>query len=152
MINKLRLNYSPNFSSIARKQKNIKFLVLHYTGMKNEKGAILRLINEKSKVSAHYFIKKNGEIILIVPELYIAWHAGKSRWSDYNFLNKYSIGIEISNKGHEHGYHEYSKKQIYSLTKLLRLLIKKYKIKKTNVLGHSDIAYNRKKDPGEKFP
>ncbi len=152
MFSKLRLNYSPNFSSIARNTKNIKFLIFHYTGMKSEKSAILKLTDDKSKVSAHYFIKKNGEIILMVPDLHIAWHAGKSKWKNYNFLNKYSIGIEISNKGHENGYQAFSKKQIYSLTRLSKILIKKYKIKKTNILGHSDIAYNRKKDPGEKFP
>jgi len=152
MFSKLTLNYSPNFSSIARNTKNIKFLIFHYTGMKSEKSAILRLIDDKSKVSTHYFIKKNGEIILMVPDLHIAWHAGKSKWKNYNFLNKHSIGIEISNKGHENGYQAFSKKQIYSLTRLSKILIKKYKIKKTNILGHSDIAYNRKKDPGEKFP
>ena len=152
MFSKLTLNYSPNFSSIARNTKNIKFLIFHYTGMKSEKSAILRLIDDKSKVSTHYFIKKNGEIILMVPDLHIAWHAGKSKWKNYNFLNKHSIGIEISNKGHENGYQAFSKKQIYSLTRLSKILIKKYKIKKTNILGHPDIAYNRKKDPGEKFP
>ena len=152
MFIKLTSNYSPNFSSITRNQKNIKFLVFHYTGMKTEKSAIQRLTDHNSKVSAHYFIKKNGEIILMVPDLHIAWHAGKSKWKNYNFLNKHSIGIEISNKGHENGYQAFSKKQIYSLTRLSKILIKKYKIKKTNILGHSDIAYNRKKDPGEKFP
>ena len=98
--------------------------------MKSEKSAILKLTDDKSKVSAHYFIKKNGEIILMVPDLHIAWHAGKSKWKNYNFLNKHSIGIEISNKGHENGYQAFSKKQIYSLTRLSKILIKKYKIKK----------------------
>ena len=120
--------------------------------MKSEKSAIQRLIDTKSKVSAHYFIKKNGKIILMVPDLFIAWHAGKSKWREYNFLNKHSIGIEISNKGHKNGYNTYSKKQIDSLTRLSKKLIKKYKIKKNNILGHSDVAYDRKKDPGEKFP
>tara|TARA_Y100001970_G_C14017912_1_gene741924 strand:- start:61 stop:696 length:636 start_codon:yes stop_codon:yes gene_type:complete len=120
--------------------------------MNSEKDAILRLIDDKSKVSAHYFIKRNGQIILMVPDLHSAWHAGKSRWKNYNFLNKHSIGIEISNKGHENGYQAFSKKQIYSLTRLSKILINKYKIKKNNILGHSDIAYDRKKDPGEKFP
>ena len=152
MFSKLTVNYSPNFSSKARNSKNIKFLIYHYTGMNSEKDAILRLIDDKSKVSAHYFIKRNGQIILMVPDLHSAWHAGKSRWKNYNFLNKHSIGIEISNKGHENGYQAFSKKQIYSLTRLSKILINKYKIKKNNILGHSDIAYNRKKDPGEKFP
>ena len=152
MFSKLTVNYSPNFSSITRNEKNIKFIIFHYTGMQSEKSAIIRLLDDTSKVSAHYFIKRNGKIILMVPNSYIAWHAGKSKWKNYNFLNKHSIGIEISNKGHENGYQTFSKKQIYSLTRLSKILIKKYKIKRCNILGHSDIAYNRKKDPGEKFP
>ena len=88
----------------------------------------------------------------MVPEAYIAWHAGKSNWNKNSYLNKYSIGIEISNKGHQFGYEKFSKLQISSAIHLSRYLIKKYKIKKKNVLGHSDIAFDRKKDPGEKFP
>ena len=152
MSNKLTINYSPNFSSNTRITKNIRFLIFHYTGMTSEKKAINRLTNEKSKVSSHYFIKRNGELILMVPDLHIAWHAGKSVWKKYKSLNKYSIGIELSNKGHGKGYQKFSKKQILSLIKISKLIIKKYKIKKFNILGHSDVAYNRKKDPGEKFP
>ena len=88
----------------------------------------------------------------MVPELYEAWHAGKSNWKKDKSLNKKSIGIEISNNGHNFGYQYFSNKQINSLIKLSKILIKKYNIKKTNVLGHSDIAFDRKKDPGEKFP
>jgi len=120
--------------------------------MKSETKAINRLIDENSKVSCHYLIKRNGNIILMVPELYIAWHAGISFWKNQKNLNKNSIGIEISNSGHQFGYQKYSKKQIISLVKLSKYLIKKYKISKKNILGHSDIAFNRKKDPGEKFP
>ena len=120
--------------------------------MKSETKAINRLIDENSKVSCHYLIKRNGNIILMVPELYIAWHAGISFWKNQKNLNKNSIGIEISNSGHQFGYQKYSKKQIISLVKLSKYLIKKYKISKKNILGHSEIAFNRKKDPGEKFP
>ena len=120
--------------------------------MKSEKSAIDRLTKIQSVVSTHYFIKKNGEIISMVPESYIAWHAGKSSWQQKKSLNKNSIGIEITNKGHQFGYQNYSKKQISSLIKLTKYLIKKYKIKSSNILGHSDIAFDRKKDPGEKFP
>jgi N-acetylmuramoyl-L-alanine amidase len=88
----------------------------------------------------------------MVPDLYKAWHAGISHWGKYSFLNKYSIGIEVSNPGHQFGYIHFSKKQIKSLIKLTRLLVKKYRIKKNYILGHSDIAPDRKKDPGEKFP
>tara|TARA_B100001093_G_C26362245_1_gene815026 strand:- start:14 stop:649 length:636 start_codon:yes stop_codon:yes gene_type:complete len=120
--------------------------------MKNESEAIKRLCDSKFKVSAHYFIKNNGKILILVPDLYNAWHAGISSWKNYKSLNKNSIGIEISNMGHKYGYKNFSSKQMLSLTKLLRILVKEYKINVKNVLGHSDIAPDRKKDPGEKFP
>ena len=145
-------NYSPNFSTPSRNINKIKYIIFHYTGMRSENKAINRLLNVKSKVSCHYFIKKNGKIILMVPENYEAWHAGKSNWKNDKFLNKNSIGIEIANKGHEHGYEKFSNNQVLSIIKLVKLLIKKYKINKKNFLGHSDIAYLRKKVPGEKFP
>ena len=145
-------NYSINFDTPERNNKDINFVILHYTGMKSEIAAIKRLCNSKSKVSSHYFIKKNGEILNLIPDNYIAWHAGKSRWKKKNFLNKNSIGIEIQNPGHSFNYPNFSEKQIVALKKLLRFLMKKYKVLKKNVLGHSDIAPERKKDPGEKFP
>ena len=152
MALKTILNYSPNFNSKKRLSKKIKFIIFHYTGMKSESGALNKLTNIQSEVSCHYLIKNNGEIIKLVPDLYIAWHAGKSSWKNYKSLNKNSIGIEITNPGHEHGYKKFAHKQISSLLKLSRFLIKKYKISSKNILGHSDIAVLRKKDPGEKFP
>ena len=146
------LNYSPNFDTTKRTPKQIKFIIFHYTGMKKEFDSINRLTSTLSKVSSHYFIKNNGQIITLVPDLYIAWHAGVSSWKNYKFLNKHSIGIEISNPGHEFNYKKFSKKQIKSILRLSKFLIKKYKIKSQNILGHSDIAPTRKKDPGEKFP
>tara|TARA_B100000035_G_scaffold218246_1_gene187171 strand:+ start:771 stop:1496 length:726 start_codon:yes stop_codon:yes gene_type:complete len=144
--------YSPNFSIPKRPKKNIKFLILHYTGMKNELDALKKLCDEKHKVSAHYFIKKNGKIINLVPDLYEAWHAGKSSWKKIRLLNKHSIGIEIHNTGHKFKYEKFSSNQINSLKILLKKLIREYKINPKNILGHSDIAPERKKDPGEKFP
>ena len=149
---KTLINYSPNFTTYRRNKKKIKYLIYHYTGMSSESKAINRLTDVRSEVSCHYFIKKNGSIILMVPELYEAWHAGKSNWKKDKYLNKTSLGIEISNKGHQFGYQNFPIKQIKSIIELSKYLIKKYKIKKMNVLGHSDIAYERKKDPGEKFP
>tara|TARA_Y100001958_G_C21177333_1_gene507872 strand:- start:117 stop:857 length:741 start_codon:yes stop_codon:yes gene_type:complete len=149
---KMATNYSPNFNLTKRVKNRIKFIIIHYTGMKNESAAIKRLQDPKSKVSSHYLIKSNGEIINLVPDLYEAWHAGVSSWKHFKFLNKNSIGIEITNPGHQHGYKSFSKKQIFSLKKLLNILVKKYKIKKKYILGHSDISPGRKKDPGEKFP
>ena len=145
-------NYSPNFSTTRRNLKKIKYIVYHYTGMRSESKAIKRLTDDRAKVSCHYFIKKNGQIILMVPVLYEAWHAGKSKWKKDTYLNKNSIGIEISNKGHDFKYENFSKSQIFSLIKLSKYLIKKFNIKRSNILGHSDIAFERKKDPGEKFP
>ena len=120
--------------------------------MSSESKAIKRLTSDKSKVSCHYFIKRDGSVILMVPELYEAWHAGKSNWKSDKSLNSKSLGIEISNKGHQFGYQSFTKKQIKSLIKLSKYLIKKYNIKRTKILGHSDIAIFRKIDPGEKFP
>ena len=152
MALKTILNYSPNFNSKKRLSKQIKFIIFHYTGMKKESDAINKLIEIQSEVSCHYLIKNNGEIVKMVPDLYIAWHAGESSWKTYKSLNQNSIGIEITNPGHEHGYKKFTKKQIISLLKLSKFLIKKYKISSKNVLGHSDISVLRKKDPGEKFP
>ena len=120
--------------------------------MKSQSGALERLCDSSSKVSAHYFIKDNGKLVNLVPDLYEAWHAGKSSWKNFKSLNKYSIGIEINNPGHDHGYSKFKKKQISTLKKLLKSLINKYKIRNQNILGHSDVSPDRKKDPGEKFP
>ena len=148
----IKTKYSPNFDLKKRKNKKIDFLIFHYTGMRNENSAIKKLTSYKSKVSCHYFIKKNGEILNLVPDLYVAWHAGISSWRNYKSLNKNSIGIEISNSGHNFNYANFTKNQIKSVYKLSKHLIKKYNIKNKNILGHSDIAPERKKDPGEKFP
>jgi len=151
-VEKMSTNYSPNFDLSKRSRKNIKYLIFHYTGMKSDKLAIRKLTSFNSKVSCHYYIDKNGKLIQLVPDLYIAWHAGKSCWKDDKSLNNSSIGIEISNPGHDYGYKVFKKKQIECLIKISKILIKKYKINIQNVLGHSDIAPLRKKDPGEKFP
>ena len=149
---KTTLNYSPSFNPKKRNIKKIKFIIFHYTGMKRESEAINRLTNVQSEVSCHYLIKKNGKIIKLVPDLYIAWHAGKSSWGNFKSLNQNSIGIEITNPGHEFNYKKFPKKQISALLRLSKFLIKKYKISHKNILGHSDVAPERKKDPGEKFP
>ncbi|MDA7562268.1 N-acetylmuramoyl-L-alanine amidase [Candidatus Pelagibacter sp.] len=152
MALKTILSYSPNFNPKKRISKQVKFIIFHYTGMKKESDAINKLTNLQSEVSCHYLIKKNGKIINMVPNSYIAWHAGKSLWKNFKSLNQNSIGIEITNPGHQFGYKKFPKKQILSLLKLSKYLIKRYKIKSKNILGHSDIAPERKKDPGEKFP
>ena len=144
--------FSPNYDKNKRSKKAINFIVIHYTGMQSERESINRLCDFESKVSSHYFISKKGKVLRLVQEDNVAWHAGKSCWSKYKNLNKNSIGIELSNKGHEFGYSNFNSKQISKLIALCDLLIKKYKIPKKNIVGHSDIAFDRKKDPGEKFP
>ena len=148
----LTRKYSINFSTSKRSKKSIKFIIIHYTGMKNQSKAIEKLCHLNSKVSAHYFIKNDGKLLNLVPDLYEAWHAGRSSWENFKSLNRNSIGIEINNPGHDYGYKNFKEKQLSTLKKLLKLLIKKYKIKNYNILGHSDISPDRKKDPGEKFP
>ena len=144
--------YSPNFNRKKRLKNSIKTIVIHYTGMQSERESVSRLCNPKSKVSSHFMINQNGRAYRLVQDNQIAWHAGKSCWGKYKNLNKNSIGIELVNKGHRFGYTNFKKKQLLSLIKICKSLIKKYKIKKRNVVGHSDIAPLRKIDPGEKFP
>ena len=149
---KIKGDFSPNYTKKSRLRNNIKFVIIHYTGMQSEIESIKRLKNPSAKVSCHYLVNRNGEIIQMVKDRKIAWHAGKSRWKNFINLNNYSIGIELVNKGHEYGYQNYSSKQIKSLINLCKNLKKKYSIKTENFLGHSDIAPLRKIDPGEKFP
>ena len=149
---KIIFNFSPNYSKKNRFNRDIKFVIIHYTGMQSEIESFKRLMDPQYKVSSHYLINRKGEIIQMVKEKNIAWHAGKSRWKKFKNLNNYSIGIELVNKGHQFGYQNFSRRQISSLIKLCKKLKKKYLIKKENFLGHSDIAPLRKTDPGEKFP
>ena len=147
-----KIDLSPNYSKKTRKHKDIKFVIIHYTGMQSEIASIERLKDPKKKVSSHYLINRKGQITIMVKELKAAWHAGKSRWKNFINLNRYSIGIELENKGHEFGYQKFSNVQIKSLIRLCKYLKKKYKIKDDHFLGHSDIAPLRKVDPGEHFP
>ena len=149
---KIITNSSPNFTKKTGKIRDIKFIVIHYTGMQSEIESLKRLINPSSKVSCHYLINRKGLITQLVKDKDIAWHAGKSKWKKFINLNINSIGIELVNKGHQFGYQKFTKEQIKNLIILCKQLKKKYKIKTENFLGHSDIAPQRKKDPGEKFP
>mgnify|MGYP000268212923 FL=1 len=148
----MNFNHISNFDKKKRSKNQIKLIVFHYTGMQSKIEAFKKLCSPKSKVSCHYFIDEIGNITKIVPEKFSAWHAGKSAWKNFKFLNKFSIGIELVNPGHDFGYRKFSKKQIHSLIKISKKLITKYNIIDSNIVGHSDIAPSRKKDPGEKFP
>ena len=145
-------HYSNNFSKKIRRINDVKVIVIHYTGMQSKVESIKRLTDTKHKVSCHYLIDQKGQILRMVDENKIAWHAGKSKWKNFTNLNERSIGIELVNKGHEFGYEKFTRLQIRELIKLCLYLKRKYKIKNSNIVGHSDIAPWRKKDPGEKFP
>ena len=110
-----KIDLSSNYSKKKRLFKDIKFVIIHYTGMQSEIASIKRLKNLKSKVSCHYLINRKGYVTKMVDEFYTAWHAGKSKWGDYKNLNKYSIGIELVNKGHRNGYENFPNSQIKSL-------------------------------------
>ena len=107
---KINVVYSPNFDQRKRSSKSIKLLVIHYTGMQSERESIMRLCNQKYKVSSHFVINQNGKIYRLVQDDQTAWHAGKSCWGKYKNLNKNSIGIELVNKGHEFDYTNFKKK------------------------------------------
>ncbi len=149
---KIKLLNSPNYGRNTRPKKTIKFVIIHYTGMQSEIESLNKLKDYNSNVSCHYLIGRKGNVIQLVKDSKIAWHAGKSRWKEFRNLNKNSIGIELVNKGHNFGYEKFSFKQIKSLKLLCKKIKKKYKIPENNFLGHSDIAPLRKIDPGEKFP
>ena len=148
----IKNQYSPNFSRKSRTNKDIKLIVIHYTGMQSKIASIKRLLSSRHKVSCHYLIDRKGQVMRMVDDNKVAWHAGKSKWKNFKNLNKNSIGIELVNKGHDLGYERFTNPQINELIKLCLNLKKKFKIKNSNILGHSDISPMRKQDPGEKFP
>jgi N-acetylmuramoyl-L-alanine amidase len=140
---------SPNFDE---RTMPVSILVLHYTGMPDAAGAIARLTDPAAKVSSHYLIAEDGQILRLVAEDKRAWHAGKSHWRGLDNLNSASIGIEIVNPGHEFGYRPFPEAQIDALIPLVSDIVGRYGITRGNVVGHSDIAPARKQDPGELFP
>ena len=127
-------------------------IVLHYTGMPSANAALDLLCSGGSQVSAHYFVFEDGSIIQLVPESRRAWHAGSAFWAGETDINSCSIGIEIANPGHEHGYLDFPKRQIAATTALCRSILTRNTVPPLRVLAHSDIAPARKQDPGEKFP
>ncbi|MBN8919692.1 MAG: N-acetylmuramoyl-L-alanine amidase [Rhizobiales bacterium] len=127
-------------------------LLLHYTGMPDTLAALRRLCSADAEVSAHYLVFEDGRIVQCVPEARRAWHAGASRWRDIDDVNSHSIGVEIANPGHEHGYRDFPSVQIDAVTALARDILDRHPIRARDVLAHSDVAPARKDDPGEKFP
>jgi len=129
----------------------VDMLVLHYTGMRSAEEALARMCAPAAKVSAHYCIDEDGSVIRLVPEDNRAWHAGVSYWRGETDINSRSIGIELVNPGHEFGYRPFPEVQITALTLLVSAILRRHPIPPRNVVGHSDIAPSRKRDPGELF-
>jgi N-acetylmuramoyl-L-alanine amidase len=142
---------SPNHGE-RRPGKPIDMLVLHYTGMKTAAAALARLCDLGAQVSAHYLIDVHGLVYRLVAEERRAWHAGVGQWAGDTDVNSRSIGIELANPGHEHGYRDFPDAQIDALINLARGILARHPIPAHRVLGHSDVAPARKADPGERFP
>lgn len=140
---------SPNFDS--RNGQAVDMLVLHYTDMATCEEAAARLCDPETKVSAHYVVSEAGEVFHLVDELQRAWHAGESHWRGHNAINARSIGIEIANRGHSNDYPDFPRVQMQAVAELSRAILARHAIPPRNVVGHSDIAFLRKMDPGEKF-
>ena len=144
-----RLVPSPNHDERALP---ISMVVLHYTEMPGPDAALARLCDPQAKVSAHYLITEGGEVIRLVEEHRRAWHAGTSYWRGLRDVNSASIGIELDHPGHQHGYRPFAEAQIDALVPLLHRIMQSHDIPRANVVGHSDVAPQRKIDPGELFP
>ena len=142
---------SPNHGE-RKDGRHPDMIVLHYTGMADAEAALELLKARGSEVSAHYFVFEDGRIVQLVQESRRAWHAGKANWAGETDINSCSIGIEIANPGHDHGYPDFPKRQIAAVTALCRSIQTRNSIAPVRVLGHSDVAPARKQDPGEKFP
>ena len=140
---------SPNWDE---RMLPVEMVVLHYTEMKPAQAALDRMCDPAAKVSAHYMITEEGEVIRLVNESKRAWHAGQSYWRGHKDVNSASIGIELDHPGHALGYREFSDAQFEALVPLLNNIVKRHNIPRANVVGHSDVAPARKIDPGELFP
>jgi len=146
---------SPNFND-RPDGAEVKYLILHYTGMATGEAALKRLCDNRSKVSSHYFIEEDGRIYSLVPEEKRAWHAGISAWEGQRDINGHSIGIELVNPGHDSpgykgDYRPFPEAQMKALMTLCKDILARHDIKRWHVLGHSDVAPARKCDPGELF-
>lgn len=141
---------SPNFDS-RPPSVPIDTIVLHYTDMETAEAALSRLCDKEASVSAHYLVAEDGRVWQMVEEAKRAWHAGESHWRGNSSMNASSIGIEIANKGHAHGYPDFTEAQMDAVLQLCRAIKGRHAIAERNIVAHSDIAFLRKMDPGEKF-
>ena len=127
-------------------------VVLHYTGMQTGQAAIDRLRDPEARVSAHYVVEEDGQVFRLAPEERRCWHAGKSFWQGKDDCNSASIGIEIVNPGHEWGYRPFPDAQVEAVIGLLDGIRSRWEVPDSRIIGHSDVAPDRKEDPGELFP
>jgi N-acetylmuramoyl-L-alanine amidase len=140
---------SPNFDDRGRA---VDMIILHYTGMKTAEEALSRLCDPAARVSCHYVVDEDGTIYTLVPEGKRAWHAGVGAWKGESDINARSIGVEIVNPGHEWGYRKFPARQIDMVIALIKDIKTRHFVPAARVLGHSDVAPQRKEDPGELFP
>lgn len=149
----IRERHSPNHAPRGEPPniRPVNMLVLHYTGMQSAEAAIERLCDPAARVSAHYVVEESGIVLRLVPDERRAFHAGVSCWQGEQDLNWVSIGIEIVNPGHEWGYRPFPEPQMAVVEQLCRQLVARHRIPATRIVGHSDIAPDRKSDPGELF-
>jgi N-acetylmuramoyl-L-alanine amidase len=126
-------------------------IVLHYTGMTSAEAALARLCDAAARVSSHYLVEEDGKVWRLVAEERRAWHAGVSFWRGHTALNDRSIGIEIANPGHEHGYRDFPVMQMAAVCDLCLHILSRHPVPARNVVAHSDVAPERKEDPGERF-
>jgi len=129
----------------------VDMLVFHYTGMADAATALARLRDPEAKVSAHYLVDEDGTVHRLVPEDRRAWHAGEAAWRGHGDVNARSIGIELVNPGHDLGYRPFPEAQMRAAIALARAVIQRHPVPPRNVVGHADVAPERKKDPGELF-
>jgi N-acetylmuramoyl-L-alanine amidase len=140
---------SPNWDE---RDAPVSMIVLHYTGMQDAESAIARLRDPAAKVSCHYLVAEDGQVLRMVDESKRAWHAGRSHWREIDDCNAASVGIEIVNPGHEFGLQPFPEAQVAAVIRLVADIKDRHEITRGNVVGHSDIAPARKRDPGELFP
>lgn len=141
---------SPNFD-VRKNDTKLQFLILHYTGMDTAEAALQRLADTEAKVSSHYVVCEDGTIVQMVREQDRAWHAGAGTWCGLDDINSRSVGIEIVNQGGIGNYPDFPEEQIKGVIALCKEIIARHAIELRYILGHSDIAPQRKEDPGEKF-
>ena len=140
---------SPNFDARSCPPDMI---VLHYTGMRTGAAALARLRDPQARVSAHYMVEEDGRVFTLAPEARRAWHAGRSFWKGATDINALSVGVELVTPGHEFGYRPFPEPQVGAVIELVADIRSRWSIPDERILGHSDVAPDRKQDPGELFP